>query len=65
MNRYICESILGKNFFNFFDLSYLKNKLLFEGNEKGNSIVLNSLFFLSLIENCELLLCLGENRIMV
>ncbi|XP_014446526.1 DNA polymerase zeta catalytic subunit isoform X2 [Tupaia chinensis] len=62
MNRHTNENILGKNSFNFSDL---KNKLSSEGNEKGNSTTLNSLFPSSLTENCELLSCSGENRTMV
>uniref|UniRef100_A0A9L0SMF6 DNA polymerase zeta catalytic subunit n=1 Tax=Equus caballus TaxID=9796 RepID=A0A9L0SMF6_HORSE len=65
MNRHTCESTLGKNSFNFSDLSHSKNKLSSEGNEKGNSTALNSLFPSSLTENCELLSCSGENRTMV
>lgn len=64
VNRHISESTLGKNSFNFCDLSDSKNKLS-EGNEKGNSTALNSLFPSSLTENCELLSCSGENRTMV
>ncbi|XP_045700139.1 DNA polymerase zeta catalytic subunit isoform X2 [Phyllostomus hastatus] len=64
MNRHTSESTLGKNSFNFCDLSDSKNKLS-EGNEKGNSTALNSLFPSSLTENCELLSCSGENRTMV
>ncbi|XP_037014910.2 DNA polymerase zeta catalytic subunit isoform X1 [Artibeus jamaicensis] len=64
MNRHISESTLGKNSFNFCDLSDSRNKLA-EGNEKGNSTALNSLFPPSLTENCELLSCSGENRTMV
>ncbi|XP_045721283.1 DNA polymerase zeta catalytic subunit isoform X1 [Mirounga angustirostris] len=65
MNRHNSESTLGKNSFNFSDLSHSKNKLSSEGNEKGNSTALNSLFPSSLTENCELLSCTGENRTMV
>ncbi|KAM5327186.1 DNA polymerase zeta catalytic subunit isoform 3-T6 [Glossophaga mutica] len=64
MNRHTSESTLGKNSFNFCDLSDSKNKLS-EGNEKGNSTALNSLFPSSLTENCELLSCSGENRTLV
>ncbi|CAK7311274.1 DNA polymerase zeta catalytic subunit [Vulpes lagopus] len=65
MNRHSSENTLGKNSFNFSDLSHSKNKLPSEGNEKGNSTALNSLFPSSLTENCELLSCSGENRTMV
>lgn len=65
VNRYISEIILGKNFFNFVDLNYLKRKLFFEGNEKGNSIFFSGVFFFSLTENCDLLSFSGENRSMV
>uniref|UniRef100_A0A8C0MB37 DNA polymerase zeta catalytic subunit n=1 Tax=Canis lupus familiaris TaxID=9615 RepID=A0A8C0MB37_CANLF len=65
MNRHSSENTLGKNSFNFSDLSHPKNKLPSEGNEKGNSTALNSLFPSSLTENCELLSCSGENRTMV
>ncbi|XP_014636650.1 PREDICTED: DNA polymerase zeta catalytic subunit isoform X1 [Ceratotherium simum simum] len=65
MNHHTCESTLGKNSCNFSDLSHSKNKLSSEGNEKGNSTALNSLFPSSLTENCELLSCSGENRTMV
>ncbi|XP_006839989.1 PREDICTED: DNA polymerase zeta catalytic subunit [Chrysochloris asiatica] len=65
MNRHISESTLGKNSFNFSDLTHSKNKLNSEGNEKGNSTALNSLFPSSLTEDCELLSCSGENRTMV
>lgn len=64
MNRHT-ESTLSKNSFNFTDLSHSKNKSSSEGNEKGNSTALNSLFPSSLTENCELLSCSGENRTMV
>ncbi|KAM6185186.1 DNA polymerase zeta catalytic subunit [Rhynchocyon petersi] len=63
MNR--SESTLGKNSFNFSDLTHSKNKFSSEGNEKGNSTALNSLFPSSLTENCELLSCSGENRTVV
>lgn len=65
MNRHTSESTLSKNSFNFSDLSHSKNKLSCEGNEKGNSTALNSLFPSSLTENCELLSCSGENRTLV
>lgn len=65
MNRHTSESALSKNSFNFTDLSHSKNKSSCEGNEKGNSTALNSLFPSSLTENCELLSCSGENRTMV
>ncbi|XP_054990548.1 DNA polymerase zeta catalytic subunit isoform X1 [Sorex araneus] len=65
MNRYTSENSLNKNSFNFSDVSHPKNKLSSEGNEKGNSTSLNSLFSSSLTENCELLSCSGENRTMV
>lgn len=65
INRHTSESTLGKNSFNFSDLNHSKNKLPSEGNEKGNSTALNSLFPSSLTENCELLSCSGENRTMV
>ncbi|XP_055391144.1 DNA polymerase zeta catalytic subunit isoform X7 [Bubalus kerabau] len=62
MSRHTNESTLGKNSFNFSDLNHSKSKLSSEGNEKGNSTALNSLFPSSLNENCELLSCSGENR---
>ncbi|XP_004372527.1 DNA polymerase zeta catalytic subunit isoform X1 [Trichechus manatus latirostris] len=65
MNRHTSESTLGKNSFNFSDLTHSKNKLSSEGNEKGNSTALSSLFPSSLTEDCELLSCSGENRTMV
>lgn len=65
INRHTSESTLGKNSFNFSDLNHSKNKLSSEGNEKGNSTTLNSLFPSSLTENCELLSCSGENKTMV
>ncbi|XP_023971318.2 DNA polymerase zeta catalytic subunit isoform X1 [Physeter macrocephalus] len=65
MNRHTNENTLGKNSFNFSDLNHSKSKLSSEGNEKGNSTALNSLFPSSLTENCELLSCSGENRTMV
>ncbi|XP_066229554.1 DNA polymerase zeta catalytic subunit isoform X3 [Saccopteryx leptura] len=65
MNRHTSESTLGKNSFNFSDLSHSKNKLSSEANGKGNSTALNNLFPSSLPENCELLSCSGENRTMV
>lgn len=65
MNRHTNENSLGKNSFNFSDLNHSKNKLSSEGNEKGNSTALNSLFPSSLTENCELLSCSGENKTMV
>ncbi|XP_057595199.1 DNA polymerase zeta catalytic subunit isoform X3 [Hippopotamus amphibius kiboko] len=65
MNRHTNENTLGKNSFNFSDLNHSKCKLSSEGNEKGNSTALNSLFPSSLTENCELLSCSGENRTMV
>ncbi|XP_062954509.1 DNA polymerase zeta catalytic subunit isoform X2 [Cynocephalus volans] len=64
-NCHTSENTLGKNSFNFSDLSHSKNKLSSEGNEKGNSTTLNSLFPSSLTENCELLSCSGENRTVV
>ncbi|XP_004673831.1 PREDICTED: DNA polymerase zeta catalytic subunit isoform X2 [Condylura cristata] len=65
MNRHTNESALGKNPFNFSDLSHSKSKLSSEGNEKGNSTALTSLFPSSLTENCDLLSCSGENRTMM
>ncbi|OWK01404.1 REV3L, partial [Cervus elaphus hippelaphus] len=65
MSRHTNESTLGKNSFNFSDLNHSKSKLSSEGNEKGNSTALNSLFPSSLNENCELLSCSGENRTMM
>ncbi|XP_006879098.1 PREDICTED: DNA polymerase zeta catalytic subunit-like [Elephantulus edwardii] len=65
MNRHTSESTLGKNSFNFSDLTHSKNKFSSEGNEKGNSTALNNLFPSSLTENCELLPCSGENRTVV
>ncbi|KAM5282957.1 DNA polymerase zeta catalytic subunit isoform 2-T2 [Hipposideros larvatus] len=65
MNRHTSESTLSKSSFNFSDLSHSKNKISCEGNEKGNSTTLNSLFPSSLTENCELLSCSGANRTMV
>ncbi|XP_023368247.1 DNA polymerase zeta catalytic subunit [Otolemur garnettii] len=65
MHRHPNENTLGKNSFNFSDLSHSKNKLSAEGNEKGNSIALNSLFPSPFTENCELLSCSGDNRTMV
>ncbi|XP_045400148.1 DNA polymerase zeta catalytic subunit isoform X3 [Lemur catta] len=65
MHRHPNENTLGKNSFNFPDLSHPKNKLSSEGNEKGNSTALNSLFPSPFTENCELLSCSGENRTMV
>uniref|UniRef100_A0A8D1LRW5 DNA polymerase zeta catalytic subunit n=1 Tax=Sus scrofa TaxID=9823 RepID=A0A8D1LRW5_PIG len=65
MNRHTNESTLGKNSFNFSDLNHSKSKLSSEGNEKGNSTALNSLFPSSLTENCDLLSCSGESRTMV
>ncbi|XP_023605887.1 DNA polymerase zeta catalytic subunit isoform X8 [Myotis lucifugus] len=65
INRHTSENTLGKNSFNFSDLNHSKNKLSSEGNEKGNSTALNSLFPSSLTENCELLSCSGENKTMV
>ncbi|XP_021512883.1 DNA polymerase zeta catalytic subunit isoform X2 [Meriones unguiculatus] len=57
VNRHTSENTLGKNSFNFADLSHSKNKLSSEGNEKGNSI-----FPSSLTESCDMLSCSGENR---
>ncbi|XP_077875575.1 DNA polymerase zeta catalytic subunit isoform X2 [Ictidomys tridecemlineatus] len=65
VNRHTSENTLGKNSFNFSDLSHSKNKLCSEGNEKGNNTALNSFFPSSLTENCELLSCSGENRTVV
>ncbi|XP_027406995.1 DNA polymerase zeta catalytic subunit isoform X1 [Bos indicus x Bos taurus] len=65
MSRHTNESTLGKNSLNFSDLNHSKSKLSSEGNEKGNSTALNSLFPSSLNENCELLSCSGENRTMM
>uniref|UniRef100_A0A8C6CZZ8 DNA polymerase zeta catalytic subunit n=2 Tax=Moschus moschiferus TaxID=68415 RepID=A0A8C6CZZ8_MOSMO len=65
MSRHTNEGTLGKNSFNFSDLNHSKSKLSSEGNEKGNSTALNSLFPSSLNENCELLSCSGENRTMM
>nr|XP_025150812.1 DNA polymerase zeta catalytic subunit isoform X6 [Bubalus bubalis] len=65
MSRHTNESTLGKNSFNLSDLNHSKSKLSSEGNEKGNSTALNSLFPSSLNENCELLSCSGENRTMM
>ncbi|XP_007938984.1 DNA polymerase zeta catalytic subunit [Orycteropus afer afer] len=65
MNRNISESTLGKNSFNFSDLTHSKKKLSSNENEKSNSTALNSLFPSSLTENCELLSCSGENRTVV
>ncbi|XP_060046584.1 DNA polymerase zeta catalytic subunit isoform X2 [Erinaceus europaeus] len=65
MNRHTNDSTLGKNSFNFSDLSHSRNKLPPEINEKGNSTALSSLFPSSLTENCELISCSGENRTMV
>ncbi|XP_004874677.1 DNA polymerase zeta catalytic subunit isoform X2 [Heterocephalus glaber] len=65
MNHHTIENTLGKNCFSFSNLSHSKNKLPSDGNEKGNSTALNSLFPSSLTENCELLSCSGENKTMV
>ncbi|XP_063487043.1 DNA polymerase zeta catalytic subunit isoform X2 [Symphalangus syndactylus] len=65
MHRHPNENTLGKNSFNFSDLNHSKNKVSSEGNEKGNSTALSSLFPSSFTENCELLSCSGENRTMV
>uniref|UniRef100_G3QYM2 DNA polymerase zeta catalytic subunit n=1 Tax=Gorilla gorilla gorilla TaxID=9595 RepID=G3QYM2_GORGO len=64
MHRHPNENTLGKNSFNFSDLNHSKNKVSSEGNEKGNSTALSSLFPSSFTENCELLSCSGENRTM-
>uniref|UniRef100_A0A8C3WFA4 DNA polymerase zeta catalytic subunit n=1 Tax=Catagonus wagneri TaxID=51154 RepID=A0A8C3WFA4_9CETA len=65
MNRHTNESTLGKNSFNFSDLNHSKSKLSSEGNEKGNSTALNSLFPSSLTENCDLMTCSAESRTVV
>uniref|UniRef100_A0A250Y8P2 DNA polymerase zeta catalytic subunit n=1 Tax=Castor canadensis TaxID=51338 RepID=A0A250Y8P2_CASCN len=64
VNRHTSENTLGKNSFNFSDVSHSKNKLSSEGSEKGNSTSLNSFFPSSLTENCDLLSCSRENRTM-
>ncbi|XP_029411585.1 DNA polymerase zeta catalytic subunit isoform X2 [Nannospalax galili] len=64
VNRHTSENTLGKNSFNFPDLSRSKNKLSSEGNEKGNSTSLNSIFPSSLTESCDTS-CSGENRTVV
>ncbi|XP_069880851.1 DNA polymerase zeta catalytic subunit isoform X2 [Dipodomys merriami] len=62
INRHTSENTLGKNSFSFSDLNHSKNKSSPEGNGKGSSTSLNSLFSSSLSENCDLLSCSGENR---
>lgn len=44
VNRHTSENTLGKNSFNFPDLSHSKNKLSSEGNEKGKSTSFSSVF---------------------
>lgn len=65
VNRHTSENTLGKNSFNFPDLSHSKSKLSSEGNEKGNSTSFNSIFPSSLTESCDMLSCSAENRTMV
>lgn len=65
VNRHTSENTLGKNSFNFPDLSHSKCKLSSEGNEKGNSTSFNSIFPSSLTESCDMLSCSAENRTMV
>ncbi|XP_028624823.1 DNA polymerase zeta catalytic subunit [Grammomys surdaster] len=63
VNCHTSENTLGKNSFNFADLNHSKNKLSSEGNEKGNSTSINSVFPSSLTESCDLSSS-GENRSM-
>lgn len=65
VNRHTSENTLGKNSFNFPDLSHSKNKLSSEGNEKGKSTSFSSVFPSSLTESCDMLSCSAENRTMV
>ncbi|XP_036025131.1 DNA polymerase zeta catalytic subunit isoform X2 [Onychomys torridus] len=65
VNRHTSENTLGKNSFNFADLSHSKNKLSSEGNEKGNSTSFNSIFPSSLTDSCDMLPCSGDNRTVV
>ncbi|KAH0508515.1 DNA polymerase zeta catalytic subunit [Microtus ochrogaster] len=65
VNRHTSENTLGKNSFNFPDLSHSKSKLSSEGNEKGNSTSFNSIFPSSLTGSCDMLSCSAENRTMV
>lgn len=65
VNRHTSENTLGKNSFNFPDLSHSKSKLSSEGNEKGNSTSFSSIFPSSLTESCDMLSCSAENRTMV
>lgn len=65
VNCHTSENTLGKNSFNFPDLSHSKIKLSSEGNEKGNSTSFNSIFPSSLTESCDMLSCSAENRTMV
>ncbi|XP_052020506.1 DNA polymerase zeta catalytic subunit isoform X2 [Apodemus sylvaticus] len=62
VNRHTSENTLGKNSFNFADLNHSKHKSSFEGNEKGSSPSLSSLFPSSLTETCDLLPSSGETR---
>lgn len=65
VNRHTSENTLGKNSFNFPDLSHSKSKLSSEGNEKGKSTSFSSIFPSSLTESCDMLSCSAENRTMV
>lgn len=65
VNRHTSENTLGKNSFNFADLSHSRNKLSSEGNEKGNSTSFNSIFPSSLTDSCDILPCSGDNRTVV
>ncbi|XP_015858272.1 DNA polymerase zeta catalytic subunit isoform X3 [Peromyscus maniculatus bairdii] len=65
VNRHTSENTLGKNSFNFADLTHSKNKLSSEGNEKGNSTSFNSIFPSSLTDSCDMLPCSGDNRTVV
>ncbi|XP_052607399.1 DNA polymerase zeta catalytic subunit isoform X3 [Peromyscus californicus insignis] len=65
VNRHTSENTLGKNSFNFADLSHSKNKLSSEGNEKGNSTSFNSIFPSSLTDSCDMLPCSGDSRTVV
>ncbi|XP_028903006.1 DNA polymerase zeta catalytic subunit isoform X1 [Ornithorhynchus anatinus] len=65
ISHHLSESTLGKNTFNFSDLSRSKSKLVSEGNAQGSTPSLNSFFPSSLTENCEVVSCSGEDRAVV
>ncbi|XP_025054657.1 DNA polymerase zeta catalytic subunit, partial [Alligator sinensis] len=62
MSRHISDGILGKNSFNFSDLSHSKSKMPSEISEKSSGTSINSFFPATVTENCDMVSCSGGNR---